>query len=193
MQAQNKASPVLLVFLIFPLIGLIAAAVVMTNAAPTNPDLLSAITPGANTARVQTLAPNFQLNLLDGTPMQLTDYRGRVVFLNFWRTDCAPCREELPDFAAFMTAYADQPNSPLVLAINLGETPEQINTYFQDNNIGPIPVVLDPVGVARSIYGVMPLPTTFVIDGEGVIRALKIGALERAEMDAYLAEVFGQG
>ncbi|MFN8371636.1 MAG: TlpA disulfide reductase family protein [Anaerolineae bacterium] len=124
--------------------------------------------------------------------MQITDFRGRIVFLNFWATWCPPCVRELPAFTAFAQEQ-DPETGALVVAINAGETAEVINAYFSQNNISHIEVLLDPAGAARSLYGVINLPVTYVIDAQGLVRAMKIGEITREDIDGYMADLETSG
>lgn len=182
----HRASPTLLVFLVFPLLGLVAVFLMALGEQNAPRDVLSPRTPGSPIARIDWQAPNFLLNLLDGTPAQLSDYRGRVVFLNFWATYCEPCVRELPAFQRFQASQHPDTGA-LVLAVNVGETADEITAYFQQQGIVGLTVILDPVGVARSQYGVLNIPVTFVIDRDGIIRFQKLGEMTAADIADYLA------
>jgi thiol-disulfide isomerase/thioredoxin len=185
---HRRFNPVLLIFVIFPLIGLAAALGIALSSAPNGDPALNT-TPGApGVARMSYLAPNFQLTLLDGTPVQLNDYRGRVVFLNFWATWCEPCRRELPALAQF-SAEQDPNTGAVVLALNSAESAETITTYLSENNITGLEVIVDPADVGRSLFGVINLPWTFVIDGDGLVRYRKIGEITLSEMYEYVSEL----
>lgn len=132
-------------------------------------------------------APNFELPDLEGNSVSLEDLRGRVVFLNFWATWCVPCRREMPAFEDFM-AQQDA-DGPLVLTINDGESADQVRDFFDEIDVEGIPTLLDSDSRLRSAYAVAALPTTFVIDGEGVIRAVKFGEIFLEDFDSYLAQL----
>src|SRR5215207_5950491 len=171
--ARRTLSPALLVFLIFPVDGLMPAATMLlsnTSATPAAVTPIPVIVPPQAT-RPQWSgepAPDFSLTTLDRNIASLADYRGRVVFLNFWATWCIPCERELPTFKAFV---AQQPaGGAVVLAVNVGETAEQVQPYLDEREISGFPILLDTAFEVTDRYGVGPIPVTFVIDEAGIIR-----------------------
>jgi peroxiredoxin len=190
---KQKFSPALLVLLIFPLLGLIAALITAGSGNNTATGSSLPLTPGQGVLpRMDWAAPNMTLERIDGTFVQISDFRGRIVFLNFWATWCVPCVRELPAFTEFMRAQ-DPETGALVVGINAGETPETINAYFADHDISGITVLLDPTGAARSLYGVLGMPVTYVLDAEGIIRYMKIGEMTLEEMNGYVAQLSANG
>lgn len=132
-------------------------------------------------------AADFTLPALTGEEIRLMDHRGKVVFLNFWETWCAPCRVEMPDFAAFL-AEQDE-DSPLALfTINGGQNAAQIREFYDELGIAPLPTLLDTQGEITALYGVLQLPQTFILDGDGVARARILGIMDLEEMRSHLAE-----
>ena len=143
--------------------------------------------PAAPRTVVNFQAPDFQLPLLDGvTLVSPADYAGRPLFLNFWASWCAPCVRELPALEAFVSEQATVPNGPALLAINLGETALEISGFLEEIGVRNLPVAMDINEVVKRDYGVQNLPTTFVIDGEGMVRHLKLGEMKYEEMFIYL-------
>ncbi len=180
-------SPILLVFLVIPLFGIIAAVALAISEGgfggqPVIP------TPQAVASDFVSLvgdsAPDFSLAGLDGTKHQLTDYKGRVTFVNFWATWCGPCRVELPTLEKFIAQQGDK--GAMVLAVNTGETADQINTYFKQNEISGLNVLLDSNVEVYTAYGINALPTTFIVDKEGVIRFRHFGMLREEDITGYM-------
>ena len=98
---------------------------------------------------------------LDGHTIRLEDFRGQVVFLNFWATWCIPCRQEMP---AMERLYRDfKARGLVVLAVNFQEDPDAVKAFIRDLKL-TFPVVLDPAGVAATAYFVRGLPATSFID-----------------------------
>lgn len=185
---QGKPSPVLIVFLIIPLLGIIAAVgVALANRTADNviPTPLP-VTPPVDTM-IEKPAPNFELTGLDGKAYRLSSYRGRVVFVNFWATWCEPCKRELPAFEQFTQTQAQ--NGAAILAVNVAEPVDTIVTYFKENNIGDLLVLLDNDLTVYEGYAVDRLPTTFVIDPTGVVRYKHYGEMTPEDLAAYVSEL----
>jgi peroxiredoxin len=181
----EKPSMVLVIFLIIPLLGILAALLMVVNELQASRgNALPTLNNPAELANY--LAPEFTLNDLNGQPVSLSDYRGKILFLNFWQTTCPPCVEEMPDFMAFMD---EQPEDVAWLTINVEETPQTIREFFAVNNFIGVPVVLDPESQMRYAYGVFAFPVTFVIDKEGIVRYVQIGQLSYEDMNDLVATV----
>jgi len=138
-----------------------------------------------------TRAPEFRGRTLEGETMTLAGLRGRVVLLNFWASWCLDCRPEMPMFEQLHQDFAG--HGLAVLGINLRETPEVVRRYRKGLNL-TFPVLLDQDGKIGARYGVIGMPTTFVIGRDGRAVALAIGprawtsANARAIIGALLAE-----
>ena len=177
-EAGQRPSPVLFVFLVIPLLGILTALIMIVASPRQNADQQS-----APVSLVNRLAPNFELTLLDGTPVALADYRGRTLFINFWQTTCAPCVEELPAFAEFSASAGDDVS---VLTVNFEETSEQVDTFLQQLGLGDdLIVALDPVSDVRRTYSVVKIPTTYIIAPDGSVRFIRYGAMDYDEMLQY--------
>ncbi len=197
---NGSPSPVLIIFLVIPLLGILVALLMVAGelrsqqtAVPQDmpPDLA-----GNAASLVNQVAPDFTLPSLDGPDVTLSDYRGRVVFVNFWQTTCPPCVEELPEFREFLADH--DPAEVTLLAVNVDETRQTITDFFTEHNIVGIPVVLDENSAVRRTYGVMGYPVTFVIDEEGIVRFTMIGSITYDDMEELLdlaqtTEVSAQG
>lgn len=180
-------SPVLVVFLVMPLIGiLIALGMVATDLREqraATPDDTFVPVQNAPTL-VNYAAPDFTLDNLDGQEVALSDYRGKVVYLNFWQTTCPPCIEEMPDFRDFIEDT--NPDEVVLLTVNVDETPADVRDFFARIDLQGIPVVMDTNSEVRRAYGVQGFPVTFIIDTEGVVRFMNIGLLTYDDMEEYL-------
>ncbi|MBN2192625.1 MAG: TlpA family protein disulfide reductase [Polyangiaceae bacterium] len=122
-------------------------------------------------------APDFDLPSLHGTRVRLSDYRGRVVVLNFWTRTCRPCREELPSLA--LLADSAEARGITVVTVATDDEPAQIEEVLRALLGRPAPFVVahDPDGaVVTGRYGTRLYPETWVIDPHGVIRARFDGA-----------------
>jgi thiol-disulfide isomerase/thioredoxin len=119
------------------------------------------------------LAPDFELPTLDGPTVRLSDYRGKVVVLNFWTRTCKPCREEMPSLAELAHVARDSGNF-VVITVNTDDTPESAREILQAllGETPPFTVALDPDReIVTDQYGTRLLPETWFIDEQGVIRA----------------------
>ena len=125
-------------------------------------------------------APEFEARNVDGQPFKLSDLRGRVVLLNFWATWCGPCRNEIPQLNAMERDLAARGFA--VVGVTTYDDAAGVRRFQKD-----IPqdyeIVLGAEDLA-SKYGVVALPTTFVIDREGRVRAKIIGERDRAGFEA---------
>lgn len=123
--------------------------------------------------RVGALAPDFTVPALEGGEVSLSGYRGRPVLLNFWATWCGPCRAEMPHF---QTVYEEAEGKGLaLLAINLGEDRARVQSFVRGQKL-TFTVGLDLDTAVAGAYRVGPIPTSFFIDREGVIRQIAIGS-----------------
>jgi peroxiredoxin len=118
------------------------------------------------------VAPDFSLPALEGGEQSLRDYRGRVVLLNFWATWCGPCRAEMPDMQAVYEELRDR--GFVVVAVNGGEGRERVQSFVEEFGL-TFPVLVDEEREVLRQYGVRGFPTTFVIDGDGVIQQVIVG------------------
>ena len=119
-------------------------------------------------------APDFTLQTIKGESVTLSDFRGKIVMVNFWLIDCKGCVDEMPHIQAVFDKWpADE---LAVLAINGGDAGPGVQNLV-DNQGFTFPVLLDPRGEVCMNYG-RGAPTTFFIDGHGIIRAIKDGAFQ---------------
>ena len=184
-QSQSHPAPILLILLIIPLAG-IFIALLHTYLDARQP----IFQPAPQRAILDFRAPDFELPLLDGvTLVSPDDYAGRPLFLNFWATWCAPCVRELPALHEFINTHGADDNGPALLAINLGESADQIEPFLAGLGLADLPVALDINQVVKRDYGVQNLPTTYIIDGGGMARYKKLGELTYDEMAHYLKEL----
>lgn len=125
----------------------------------------SLVTKGEHTD-VGDKAYNFELPNLDGGTTKLSDYKGKVVILNYFASWCAPCKEEFPELASYNKNYGDK--FPLIM-MNRGETKDKINKVTNNNQEG-MTYLFDYNAKISKKYNVTGQPETFVIDKQGVIR-----------------------
>jgi thiol-disulfide isomerase/thioredoxin len=131
-------------------------------------------------------APLFALKDADGKIRRLDDYRGRVVWVNFWATTCGPCREELPAIQRVASEVGDQ--RLVVLEVNQRESRRRAQSYLKQIGVD-LTVLFDTDGDVSQQYRLQGLPYNFFIDEEGILRSFKPGFLSEDEMWRRLSEV----
>ena len=128
-------------------------------------------------------APDFTVTNAAGEAVQLEDYFGKPIVLNFWASWCGPCQSEMPDF---QTAYETHGEDVHFLMVNLTdgarETVESAQAYADKNGFS-FPLLFDTEGDASIAYGVMSIPSTYFIDAHGVPTAQASGALDLATLE----------
>lgn len=124
-------------------------------------------------------APSFELPGLDGTSHRLRDYRGEVVFLNFWASFCEPCRREMPSMERLIREYEDRGLE--MLAITFDPKREDARTFLQEflpNQRSHMTVLWDPEGETGERFGTELLPETYIIDRNGRVIARFVNAYD---------------
>jgi len=121
------------------------------------------------------VAPDFTLPDDDGNTHRLSDYRGKVVVLNFWATWCPPCRYEMPSMERAHKKV--QGENIVLLAVNVGESEDKVFEFTGQYPVS-FQLLLDTDGTVIRKYPVIGLPTTFVIDPRGVVTHRAIGGRE---------------
>ena len=124
-------------------------------------------------------ALDFQVTDLMGEPLSLSQYRGQVVLLDFWATWCPPCIAEMPNVKKTYTQYKDQKFE--IIGISLDQSIAPLETYIVNEGLA-WRQYLDSSGRISTMYNVRAIPSTFLIDGEGIIRRVNLrgSALEIA-------------
>jgi peroxiredoxin len=131
-------------------------------------------------------APDFTLKDANGSSVKLSDYRGKVVLLNFWATWCVPCKIEIPWFMEFEQQYKNKGFAVLGVAMD-DDGWAAVKPYMAAKKMN-YRVVMGSDSVATEYGGIEALPTTFVINQDGRIVASHIGLINK---DDYLKEIQG--
>ena len=120
-------------------------------------------------------APEFTLQSVDGTNVDLKDFRHRPIMLTFWRINCSACQFQMPFTEELFNKWSA--DSLIVLTINVGDRATDVKDYMDSRNVN-YPVLLDSQGQVAGSYGLVGVPTTFFIDGDGLLQAYQIGAFQ---------------
>ncbi|HVO41915.1 MAG TPA: TlpA disulfide reductase family protein [Aggregatilineales bacterium] len=184
--SKKKRNPIVLLFLIFPIMGIVAALSLAGSRGVTATPQPPPVTYVPAVGLIDQPAPDFTLKTLTGSTIKLSAYRGQWVFVNFWATWCIPCNTEMPTLQKFVDGgFGNYRGSVALIAIDYYEEAATIRDWLQKKNL-TLPVILDPDGAAIYPYGVGALPITFVVDPEGIVRAKVIGELTPDLLIAYL-------
>lgn len=133
------------------------------------------------------LAPDFRLSTLDGQTVSLSDYRGQPVLLNFWQRRCLPCRFEMPFLQEVYEQRADE--GLVVLGVNLLEDQATVREFVQELGL-TFPILLATTPEVLVDYNIRPLPVTFLIDKDGIIQDIHIGAFTSVpEIEMKLSKI----
>ena len=131
------------------------------------------------------LAPNFEISDFDGNRHKLSDFRGQVVYVNFWASWCLPCQIELPEMAALQEEFPDL----VIISVNRRESLDRAETYLRgipllDGGKGVEFTVngMDPDDTLFDLYRGIAMPSSFFVDPDGVVSAVGHGLIVLEQM-----------
>ena len=127
-------------------------------------------------------APDFNLPDLNDKTVRLSDYRGKVVFLNFWATWCKPCREEMPSMEMLYKNFEGDGFVVLAVSIDRVTTKKDIPPFVKSMNL-TFPILVDSWGQTDKRYKLMGVPETYIIDQQGILREKVIGPRDWTVLD----------
>ena len=112
-------------------------------------------------------APDFTLKSMTGTNLKLTEQRGKIIVINFWASWCGPCRKEMPILQKFYDKYQDLGVS--VWGVNVEQENQAGRDFLADLNLS-FPILFDASNTISAMYQVEAMPTTIIVDRDGLVR-----------------------
>jgi len=166
--------------------AVIAACLAVAVVASAQPRRAPEMIPERPTSLVGRTAPEIAAPLLDGAQFTLASLRGRVVVISFFASWCTPCRAELPA----LSELAQRRRDISIVAVNVDREPAAARAFLGPLDVR-LPIVLDHAAVALGRYGVVSMPTLFVVDRRGTVKYEKSGfnrETSLAEIERAIAE-----
>jgi peroxiredoxin len=163
----------ILAIVIVGMLGLVVYEYVLAPSAGSTVEKYDADT-GKVGNRKGDIAFDFELTTLEGETVKLSDFKGERIMLNFWATWCPPCRAEMPDMQKFQANHDVK-----VLAVNLTDTesdPANVQKFIDEYGL-TFTIPLDKESEVASLYQIVAYPTTFMIDSNGLIQFVMMGAM----------------
>jgi peroxiredoxin/outer membrane lipoprotein-sorting protein len=143
-------------------------------------------TVGAGQPLANSVSPDFVLQDLEGKDTALSSFKGKPVLVDFWAVWCEPCREQMPKIQEAQRLFSGK--GLIVLAINDGETPEAAGKYIREHGYS-FPVLLDPNRTVADKFSVAGIPSLFLIDGDGHVRAQFTGYSPLVDLKEELKKI----
>ena len=134
-------------------------------------------------------APDFSLERYDGGVVSLSDFRGKVVLIDFWASWCAPCRHEAP---VLEQAYRDYAGADVeFIGVNIWDLPDNVGPYVEEFGIS-YPSGVDSDGAIAIDYGVKGIPEKFFIDRAGIVRQKFVGPIRSEKLNQTLDDLLAE-
>ena len=135
-------------------------------------------------SKQHSVAPDLTLAQLDGAPLTLSSYRGKVVLLDFWATWCVPCRQEIPHFVELQERYRDR--GLQIIGVSIDDSPDPVRTFAEQFHMN-YPIVMGNAKIAEEYGGILGLPIAFLLGRDGRILKKHIGATAPEVFEKELA------
>lgn len=161
------------------------AVVVLGGADTSEPATDGPVPPPTTVDAVGDAAPDRTFERFDGTTGSLADYRGRPVVVNFWSSTCVPCLTEMP---AFEEVHGELGDDVAFLGLNVADGPDRGRRMAERTGV-TYDLARDPSGAIAVDLGSTTLPTTAIIDADGTVVDVHVGAMDAGELRAALGAV----
>jgi peroxiredoxin len=133
-------------------------------------------------------APDFTLPKVEGGSLSLSEFKGKVIILNFWATWCPPCRAEIPDFIELSNKYNKK--GLVVIGVSLDKSGVNTVKQFMDSQKINYPIIMGNSKVTRDYGGIRGIPTTFIIDRKGNLRKKFQGLRSKKVFEDEIKKLF---
>lgn len=141
-------------------------------------------------AKALPIAPDFTLAQIDGMPLQLSSFRGKVVLLDFWATWCDPCRDEIPHFVELQRKYGNE--GLQIIGVSMDDSIDPVKPFAEKLRIN-YPIVMGSARIGGLYGGVLGLPIAFMIGRDGRIYRKHIGATNVTVFDIEIRHLLQNG
>ena len=146
----------------------------------------------------RTLAPEFRLVNANKKGQSLSDFRGKVVLLNFWATECGGCRVEIPYFAEFDEKYRSKGFQALGLSMDISyeglkgaeEAWARVNPFVKNHRL-PFPILMADDRVEKA-YRIESLPSTYLLDRKGHVAAFYVGLVDKIDVETNIKTLLAE-
>lgn len=134
-------------------------------------------------------APDFELEVLDGDDVRLSDYAGRPVLINFWASWCEPCKLETAELIRIYEAHRADGLAVLGINLTMTDSVASVRAFAEQLEV-TYPILLDRDGeVSRRLYRVPGIPMTVLVDRGGIIADIRVGPMSGDELDAAVRDL----
>ncbi len=194
---KQKRAYGLILLLMFPIVGVFGMIFILLNNSlnpqetpeASYPTPVSLLRPSVTFAPVlDNPAPTTPIKDFEGNRFTLADFQGQVVVVNFWATWCAPCVREMPALQEFAQENPDV----VILSVtdpNDGQTVADIQAFIEKYKLTDVRIGLDEQSRLKGFMSVVNLPTTYILDTEGMVRFRQIGEVTLDDLNYYLDEL----